>query len=108
MSEKMEVSIPCRANGILTLHIFLQVVDSILNPKLSDEFYGKFPEDRWKAFSQFYTNSEKWLKSKHIRVWHIIEVEIVNITFEYITDMLLCSFNGRIQERAKWFLDEED
>ena len=91
---------------ILTLPMFLEIVDSILNPKRGDEFFGKSARDRWNAYNQFYTNADHWLREKHSRVWQIIQYETNNILYEPIIDDTLHHYNGMIQERAKWFLDE--
>lgn len=90
---------------ILTLPMFLEIIESILNPKRGDEFFGKSAGDRWDAYNQFYANADHWLREKHSRVWQIIQHETDNILYEPITDDILHHYNWNIQERAKWFLD---
>lgn len=90
---------------ILTLPMFLEIIDSILNPKRGDEFYGKFAEERWNAYGQFFVNCEPWLKENYCRVWQIITDETNKILYEFITNELLYQYNWMIQEKAKWFLD---
>lgn len=93
---------------VLTLPIFLQVISSILAPMPGDEFFGKSAGDRWCAYNQFYTNADHWLREKHSRVWQIIQHETDIIQRGPITDDILHYYIWEVQERAKWFLDEED
>lgn len=88
---------------ILTLPMFLEIIDSILNPKRGDEFFGKSADVRWNAYANFYTKKATWLMKKHCRVWQIINDETNNILYELITDDILHHYNRMIQEKLNGF-----
>ena len=90
---------------ILTISLFLSVVNKILCPERGDEFYGKCADERWNAYSQFFVNYEPWLKENYCRIWQIITDETNKILYEFITNELLYRYNWMIQEKAKYFLD---
>lgn len=93
---------------ILTVSLFLDTIDGILNPGHSSPYKNTNAEQRIIAFTTFLDTTNDWLKDYHCRVWEQLHKILKEWIGEYKTLKNLQIMNAAIQNACKPWRDEPE